>query len=82
MLVFAVAVFAVCGIAEILAAQPHCDRLAECLQKANDEMLKCTTKVDAIDISKLKGGEFDQCSNSNCEKYNFFNTIHCHIIIH
>jgi len=62
MLAFAVAAFAVYGISEILAAPPQCDRLADCLRKANDEMMKCTTKVDAIDISKLKGGEFEQCS--------------------
>lgn len=64
MLKISIAVFTFCGIACIFAVQPKCEKLMECLRQANDEMLKCSTKIDAIDLSKLKGGEFEQCSTS------------------
>ncbi len=60
-LVFVLAIFL---IAEISADQAQCNQLADCFRNANAEMSACTPKVNAIDITKLQGTDFDQCSHS------------------
>lgn len=50
--------------AEVVNGAGQCHQLADCLKNSNVEMQKCIKNVNQIDISKLKGGDFDQCSNS------------------